>query len=110
MIFHSAAEYAENQRKLGKVEGQLDVLNPLVESKLRAGAEKANEYSAKPKHVTKQYNLVRLLTGSGPIMPDADDMSPSTDSVKYYSGAEHSTDKAEKVRKSRDLVRMITGY
>ncbi len=102
-------EYAENQRKLGKVEGQLEVLNPLLETKLRVGStERAHEYRENPKHINKQYNLMRLLTGSGPMIPD--DTPSSTDSVRYYGGSSNAnvrTD-SDKVRKSYELMRHIT--
>jgi hypothetical protein len=79
-----------------------------------ANSNPVNEYQHKAKstHTAKQYNLMRLLTGSGPML---DDTMPSTDGLKYYSGStqqqQQQPDKsaAEKRRKAFELMRFITG-
>ncbi len=75
---------------------------------------KANEYAYRPKRpgniTAKQYNLVRMLTGSRPITT-YDDVQPNTEGLKYYNGAAQDKAKvqADKVEKSYRLMRLMTG-
>jgi hypothetical protein len=73
-MFHIAltdfnSEYLELQKKYAYLSGQQDVLKMLQAS---ANSNPVNEYQHKAKsiHTAKQYNLMRLLTGSGPMLDD----------------------------------------
>lgn len=63
----------------------------------------------KTKHdnkVAKSYNLMRALTGSGPMLNE--DLQSGTEGLRYYSGSK-TVDKAaaDKVRKSYELMKLF---
>jgi hypothetical protein len=101
--FESEAQKIKQQ--LAYLNGQQDVIRMFAAS---ANSNPVNK--PKSSNTTKQYNLVKLLTNSGPIMPD--DVSPAPDGLKYYGGSTNQQpDKSasEKRRKSYELFRMIAG-
>jgi hypothetical protein len=58
----------------------------------------------------KQYNLMRLMTGTKPITSRDNDVLPDTDAVKYRSGSTNTEQKtaSEKIRKSYELIHALT--
>jgi hypothetical protein len=59
--------------------------------------------------VAKSYNLVCMLTGSGPIAAYNDDDMPNISQPKFYGGSKIlDKETSEKVRKSYELMRLMT--
>ena len=59
--------------------------------------------------IAVSYNLMALIAGGQYRNEDnISDVQPGTDGLKYYAGSTNNT-ASEKIRKSYDLMRMVTG-